>query len=204
MADTTLDLHPLPVGSVGRHASGWWGMLCAVATEAALFAYLLFCYYYLTVQAVAPWPPDGLPRLKIALPNTFVLIASSIAVWWGERGIRHGNKARLCIGLALGLVLGSLFVGLQLLEWHNKPFSFTSGPFGSLYFTITGFHLAHVMVGIATLACLAIWGALGYFDQTRHAAVSIGAVYWHFVDVVWLFVFSTFYITPYLGLIYVK
>lgn len=200
MADAVLGNRRLPVGSIGRHASGWWGMLCVIATEAALFGYLLFSYYFFVIQATAPWPPDGMPRLRIALPNTAILIASSVAMWWGERGIKRGRVVRLWIGLAIAIVLGAIFIGLQILEWHNRPFTLSSNSYGSLYFTTTGFHLAHVLVGLVTLAVLLVWSVLGYFGSDRHAPVSIGATYWHFVDVVWLFVFGTYYMTPYLGL----
>ncbi len=86
------------------------------------------------------------------------------------------------------------------LEWHNKPFSLSSSTYSSLYFTITGFHMAHVAVGLLMLGALLLWSALGMFDRWRHAPISIGAIYWHFVDAVWIAVFLTFYATPYLGL----
>ncbi len=190
---------PLPIGSIGHHASGWYGTWALIATEASLFAYLLFSTFYLAGRATGPWPPEGLPSLRLALPNTIILIVSSIVLAWGERGIRQGNRTRLLLGLAGALVLGAVFVTLQMMEWHNKPFSLTSNAYGSLYFTTTGFHVAHVVGGLLALAVLLVWGGLDYFGRERHAAVSIGAIYWHFVDVVWLAVFTTFYILPYLA-----
>lgn len=191
---------PLPVGSRGRLSSGWWGMWSVVATEAALFAYLLFSFYYVASQAHGPWPAAGLPKLRIALPDTIILIAGSATVWWGERGVRRGHKGQLRLGLAATLVLGIIFLALQGLEWRDKTFTPASHAYGSLYFTITGFHMAHVVAGLVMLAFLLLWSLLGYFDVRRHSAVSIGAVYWHFVTVVWLFVFATIYVSPYLGL----
>jgi cytochrome c oxidase subunit 3 len=88
---------------------------------------------------------------------------------------------------------------VQVLEWHNKPYRLASSTYSSLYFTITGFHMAHVAVGLLMIAALFLWSVLGMFDRWRHAPVSIGAVYWHFVDAVWLAVFLTFYVTPHLG-----
>jgi heme/copper-type cytochrome/quinol oxidase subunit 3 len=93
-----------------------------------------------------------------------------------------------------------VFVVIQTFEWKAKSFSLNSGPYGSLFFTITGFHMAHVILGLLMLLPLTIWSALGYFGPHRSAPVSIGAIYWHFVDAVWLTVFFTIYITPYLGL----
>src|SRR5690348_11362805 len=107
----------LPVGSVAHQASGFWGVLTLILTEAALFAYLEFSYYYFAVRAHEAWPPSGPPTLKISAPNTVVLILSSVAVWWGERGIRRYNsRAKLLIGLGLGIVLGVIFIALQFLE----------------------------------------------------------------------------------------
>lgn len=197
MADALSFPQRLPVGSAGKRASGWWGMLTLIATEAALFAYLLFSYFYLASQAHGGWLPE-LPKLRIALPNTIVLLASSFVLWWGERGIKHGNRGHLMIGLAVAFALGAVFMGLQAVEWHNKSFSLTSGAYGSLYFTITGFHMAHVLGGLLIIATMFVWTAVGSFNAERHAAISIGALYWHFVDVVWLAVFTTFYIVPYL------
>jgi cytochrome c oxidase subunit 3 len=189
----------LPVGSNGKHASGWWGMLMLIVTEAALFAYLLFSYFYLASQANGSWLPTHTPSLKLALPNTIILIGSSLVLWWGERGIRQGQRQRLLIALAITLVMGLIFMLLQALEWHAKPFSISSSAYGSLYFTITGFHMLHVLCGWLMLALIFIWTVAGKFDAERHAPISIGAIYWHFVDIVWLAVFSTFYIVPYLG-----
>ena len=125
--------------------------------------------------------------------------ASSVAVWWGERGARLGVRRQLLLGLLAGFLLGAIFIGIQLVEWSNKPFTIASHLYGSLYFTVTGFHMAHVAVGLLILLALLLWSALGYFGPARYAPVSIGAVYWHFVDVVWLTVFFTFYLTPLFG-----
>jgi len=100
--------------------------------------------------------------------------------------------------MALALVLGVCFVVIQLNEWSRKTYDMSSNLYGSLYFTITGFHMLHVIIGLVILMTLLLWMALGYFDHRRYAAVTIGGLYWHFVDVVWLFVFTTLYLLPYL------
>jgi cytochrome c oxidase subunit 3 len=189
----------LPVGSKAHHASGWWGMLTVIATEATLFAYLLFSYFYIASHAQGAWPPHGVPRLTLAIPGTIALVAGSFTMWWGERGIDRGNSVQLMIGLAISVALGIAFIVLEGIEWAGEPFHLTSGVYSSLYFTITGFHLGHVLVGLLVLIVLSLWTALGYFDAKRHSAVSIGVLYWHFITIVWLAVFFTFYIAPRLG-----
>jgi heme/copper-type cytochrome/quinol oxidase subunit 3 len=187
-----------------RHiASGWYGMWWLVVTEGALFAYLLFSYIYSLLQVGESWPPDGPPSLKLALPNTFILIASSVVIWFGERAGRRGRKG-LEIGLlVLTILLGTVFVGIQLKEWSDKTFSYDTHLYGSFYFTVTGFHMAHVVAGILGLTVLALWlafgkrQALGPGKELHQRPLSIGSIYWHFVDVVWLAVFTTFYLEPY-------
>jgi cytochrome c oxidase subunit III len=188
----------LPVGSAGKISGGWWGVVTLIVTEACLFGYLLFCFFYLNSQSEQEWPPDGLPGLLIPGINTLILLSSSVCVWAAERGIHQERAAWTIFGLVAALVLGTCFVAIQLIEWSNKPYGMTTDLYGSLYFTITGFHMAHVVIGLAVLLLLLVWAGLGYFDSKRYAAMTIGGAYWHFVDVVWLFVFSSLYLFPYI------
>ncbi len=99
--------------------------------------------------------------------------------------------------MVVAILLGCIFVGIQLKEWHDHPYGLTAHLYGSLYFTITGFHMAHVVVGLVILVLLAVWMGLGYFDEERNAPMRIGGLYWHFVDAVWLFIFTSLYVTPF-------
>jgi len=202
MADRVTVPGKLPVGAIDTRATGWWAMIFTVFTEASLFAYLLFSYYYLAVQPHMPgtFPQGGTPSLTLSLPDTIVLLSSSVAVAWAQFGIEHGSRWRLVAGLGGGALLGIVFVIIQVLEWSSKPFDLASSTYSSLYFTITGFHVAHVVVGICILLCLTFWSGRGYFNRIRYAHIHIGALYWHFVDLVWIGIFFTFYITPRLGL----
>jgi heme/copper-type cytochrome/quinol oxidase subunit 3 len=190
---------PYPHGGEmsGSHSTGWWGMLLLIATEATLFACLLFSYFYVR-SALSTWPPGGIdkPDLTLPLPMTGLLLLSSVAVWWGERGIRRGNLGHLMLGLALGFLLGGSFLGLQAIEYSHKTFSLQTNVYGSLFFTITGFHGLHVLVGLIMSAVVQVRAWLGHFDARRHLAVQNFGLYWHFVDVVWLFVFASLYLSP--------
>jgi cytochrome c oxidase subunit III len=190
----------LPVGSIGRHANGWWGMMMLIVTEGALFFYLLFAYYYAAVQHQRNWLPEDLPDFRLSLPDTILLLLSSAVVWRGESLIKQGRSGAAAIYLTVAALMGIVFVAIQALEWGTKKFTPFSSSYGSLYYTITGFHMAHVVAGVLILATLALWCALGYFNRIRSAPVSIGAIYWHFVDAIWLVLFFTFYVTPRLGL----
>lgn len=188
----------LPVGSKGRLSSGWWGMVTLIATETALFAYLLFSYFYIASQNGGAWPPGGPPKLDLAISGTVMLMLGSLTMWWGEKGVRAGRRIQLLLGLGASVLLGLVFVVLEGIEWSKKGFTPKTDAYGSLYFTVTGFHLIHVIVGVMMLIMLFVWALLGYFGVRRHSTVSIAVMYWHFVTAVWVAVFLTFYVSPYL------
>jgi len=180
-------------------STGFWGMLLLIATEASLFAYLLFSYFYLGSMAAGPWPPEGPPSLKLVLPNTILLLLSSGTMFWAESGIRRGQRGRLRFGLLLTLILGVIFLIIQGIEYSKQVITPTTHAYGSLFFTITGFHGAHVAAGLVMIAVVAARAFLQHFDVHRHEAVTNVSWYWHFVDVVWLAVFTCLYLSPRFG-----
>ncbi|MDB6092118.1 MAG: hypothetical protein JWN85_4902 [Gammaproteobacteria bacterium] len=189
----------LPVGPIGRHGIGYWGVGTLVASEAALFAYLLFSYFYVGAAAQPGWLLEPAPSLKLAVPNTLLLLASSLVAWVGERGILERRRWQALLGFGGATLMGTVFVLVQWFEWKAKTYKLGTSSYASLYFVTTGFHIVHVVVGIVVLAAIFAWTALDYFSPRRRLTVSAGVLYWHFVDIVWLFVFTTYYVTPYLG-----
>ncbi len=200
---TAVRTKALPHHSEGPRSFGWWGMVWLIATEATLFAALIATYFFLRFRAGPVWPPDGIEKPTVELPliMTAILLSSSIPVHWAEAGIRKGKQARLKLGLALGFLLGAVFVAITFgVEWPEKLGEFTprTNAYGSLFFTITGFHGLHVLVGLALNAWTQVRAWRGAFDERRHVTVQNFVMYWHFVDVVWIFVFSTIYLSPHL------
>lgn len=187
---------PLPIRGTHWASTAWWGMAFLILTEGSLFAYLFFSYFYLASQSTGPWPPTGPPELLKASVNTLLLLSSSACAWWGERGIANGSARKLTIGLVLTIVFGIVFMAIQGSEWATRPFAFSSNPYSSLYFVITGFHGAHVIAGLLMLGALLVWNLMGRFASGWHLEVSVGIVYWHFVDLVWLAVFAALYLSP--------
>ena len=191
----------LPRHSNGTRSFGWWGMVWLIATEATLFAALLASYFYLRFRYGVEWPPEGLPEPELQLPLTMsaLLLSSSIPVHLAETGIKRGSVGALRIGLAVGFVLGATFLILTLaVEWPETLHEFTpqTNVYGSLFFTITGFHAVHVLVGLAMNLWAQIRAWKGAFDRDRNVTIQNFTMYWHFVDVVWIFVFLTLYVSP--------
>ena len=172
-------------------------MVLVIATEAMLFAYLLFSYFYLASSATGKWPPSGRPDLTLVIPNTVILLASSGSMWWGERGIRRGSPRRLVLGLTITLLLGAVFLSIQGVEYAHKPFHLSTDAYSSVFYTITGLHGTHVFVGLLMVAVTLVRTLRGHFSAGRHLAVTNTAMYWHFVDAVWVAVFTSLYLSPY-------
>ena|SRR5687767_2250437 len=185
----------------GPRSFAWWGMAWLIATEATLFAALIASYFYLRFRHGPEWPPGGIeaPTLELPILMSVILLSSSIPVHLAESAIKKGRQLGLRTGLLLGFVLGVVFLVMTLvIEWPEKLHEFTprTNVYGSLYFTITGFHLAHVAVGLLMSAWTQIRAWQGAFSADRHVTVQNFTMYWHFVDVVWIFVFVTIYLSP--------
>jgi heme/copper-type cytochrome/quinol oxidase subunit 3 len=198
MSDAVLEQRSLPVGGIGRIGVGWWGAICFIVTESSLFGYLLFAYLYCAVTGGSHWLPADGPSIRYALPATLVLIASSGAIYWMERGLEKNMQLQIRSGLLIALFCGFGFIFLQLTEWQTGTASLRADAYGSMFFTITGMHLLHLIAGMFTLLMVLLWSALGYFDAERNTPVLIAAAYWHFVVVIGIAVFIVLYIVPHL------
>lgn len=195
MANESATVQVPLVAPLHRHGSGWWGMMMLIATEAALFVYLLFSYYYIAAQIPSGWPPGGPLDIKLSLINTVILLTSSATMIRTDLALaRRRNPVPWLI---VTILLGAVFVGIQIAEWSTKTFTMSSDSFGSLYYIITCFHMAHVVVGLAMLAIVLTW-VWRVRGRPQALAIRLVGFYWHFVDVVWLAVFFSFFVFPHL------
>lgn len=170
------------------------GMVLFLISEAFLFGSLFATYYYL--RATSPvWPPAGV-RLDtiLAFINTMILLSSSGAMWWAVRAIRKDSEKGLAIGLALTISLAIAFLGITIFEWTHETFRPWTSAYGSTFYTLTGFHALHVFGGILLMLSLLGRTLRHRFSSRRFLAVEVGSLYWHFVDLIWIFVFSTIFI----------
>jgi heme/copper-type cytochrome/quinol oxidase subunit 3 len=188
----------LRIARTGRD-TGWWAMACVCGTEASFFAYLITAYAYLATRAPT-WPPPGIPRPSLLIPviMTVTLVSSSVVMAAAERAIRRGDVRGLRYRLALSLLLGVVFVGLLAAEWAGKVAEVLpqTHVYGSLFYVMTGMHGLHVLAGLLMIGYTLVRALRGHFSARGFGGVSVVALYWHFVDVVWLALFTTLYLTP--------
>jgi cytochrome c oxidase subunit 3 len=171
------------------------GMVVFVASEAMFFATFFGAYF--TIYSVNPvWPPAGFPRLEPGLATvlTVLLVASSVTLQIGVRAIRRDQTGAMLVWLGLTILLGAGFLGLQLYDYSLLGFGVRDGIFGSLFYVMTGLHMAHVFGGVVFLVLILVQGLGGQLTHAHHDSMEAGSIYWHFVDVVWICLFTTFYV----------
>jgi cytochrome c oxidase subunit 3 len=177
-----------------------YGMVLFIASEVMFFVAWFWAYYnaglYPAEAIGRVWPPVdvitfdpwGLPFL-----NTLILLSSGTTVTWAHHALREGNRRGLILGLWLTIILGACFSAVQAYEYWHAAFSFSGGIYGSTFFMATGFHGFHVIVGTIFLAVCLVRAYAGHFKPDQHFGFEAAAWYWHFVDVVWIFLFCSIY-----------
>jgi cytochrome c oxidase subunit 3 len=171
------------------------GVKLGILSEVMLFG-ALFAAYFVIRSESGGWPPHGQERPELVLPglNTLLLLSSSVTMQWAVRGIRSANVPAMRLGLRLTLLLGSLFIVIQGYEFATNGFGLSAGIFGSTFYTLTGFHGAHVLAGLGLIGIVTNRARRGLVSREHHTAVEAASYYWHFVDAVWVVLFSTVYV----------
>ena len=147
--------------------------------------------------ALMQWPPKGIEVINafdLPLINTLILLCSGTTVTWAHHALLHNDRKGLIRGLWLTILLGMLFTSIQAYEYAHAPFPFGGLNYGSAFFMATGFHGFHVLVGTIFLIVCLIRSYKGHFTPQQHFGFEAAAWYWHFVDVVWLFLFMVVYV----------
>lgn len=178
------------------------GMLLFITSEVMFFAGL-FGAYFSTRANHSPWPPAEfdhvLNPLSLILVATVILVASSVTCQMGVNAIRRGDRKGFLRNIAVTFILGIVFLVMQAYDYSllfGEGLTMDAGPFGTTYFTLTGFHGAHVFGGVIMLGVVLYRGTAGQFSAKHHDAVEAASLYWHFVDVVWIILFSVLYLLP--------
>jgi cytochrome c oxidase subunit 3 len=167
----------------------------------AFFSFALYPEHVLSIPPAAPdaahvWPPAGVVTFNpfhLPLLNTMILLLSGTTVTWAHHALLENKRSELLLGLGLTVILGLLFTTCQAIEYADAPFKLNGGIYPAVFFIATGFHGFHVIVGTIFLAVCWFRAKNGAFTPERHFGFEAAAWYWHFVDVVWLFLFICVY-----------
>jgi cytochrome c oxidase subunit III len=178
-----------------------YGMILFIASEVMFFLAWFWAFFDASLfphPAVGGvWPPEGITVLDpwgFPLLNTLILLCSGTTVTWAHHSLIHGDREGLKLGLLLTILLGILFTSIQAYEYSQAPFAFAGSIYGATFFMATGFHGFHVIVGTIFLTVCLLRAYRGDFTPRQHFGFEAAAWYWHFVDVVWLFLFTTIYV----------
>jgi len=185
-----------------------YGMILFIASEVMFFVAWFWAYFdaffnhdaaeqYARVALMGAWPPQGVELFDpfhLPLFNTLLLLTSGTTVTWAHHALLHNDRKGLVWGLALTIVLGVLFTVVQALEYSTAGFQYSGNLYGATFFMATGFHGFHVIIGTIFLIVCLIRANLGQFSPQKHLGFEFAAWYWHFVDVVWLFLFASIYV----------
>jgi cytochrome c oxidase subunit 3 len=172
------------------------GMFLFIISEVMLFGAFFTAYFFIRVVADSGWfPIDGkdLPKL-VAGVNTAVLVSSSFTMHWALEGARRGNRRAMQVGLLTTLALGLTFLSVQINEYVHIGFAPHDNAQGTIFYGLTGLHGAHVFVGLTLLTFATTRAFRGHFSPKAHRGVEVPGIYWHFVDVMWIVVYSTVYL----------
>jgi cytochrome c oxidase subunit 3 len=190
------DAHHNPIVQIGLK----YGMTLFIASEVMFFVAFFWAFFDMSLfprEGIGHvWPPAGIKTFDpfhLPLLNTLILLLSGTTVTWAHHGVLHNNRKTLITGLVLTVALGLSFTALQAVEYSEAAFSFRQGIYPSTFFMATGFHGFHVIVGTIFLTVCLIRALRGQLSAEHHIGFEAAAWYWHFVDVVWLFLFVCIY-----------
>nr|YP_009967177.1 cytochrome c oxidase subunit III [Chalcidica minea]APO08595.1 cytochrome c oxidase subunit III [Chalcidica minea] len=177
-----------------------WGMILFIISEVFFFISFFWAFFHSSlspnIEIGAIWPPLSIypfNPFQIPLLNTIILITSGVTITWAHHALMENNFTQMFQGLLITIILGSYFTILQAYEYYEASFSIADSIYGSTFFMATGFHGLHVMIGTTFLLVCLIRHKNNHFSKNHHFGFEAAAWYWHFVDVVWLFLYISIY-----------
>ena len=186
-----------------RRAQGYsisrWGVVSLIMTEAMIFGGLLGSYFFLRAAAKT-WPPPGveLPELPLTIVFSVVLWGSSAPVVWAERAMRRNHVRTAGYALLLSFLMGAAFMYHTIDDFQKLHFGWRDHAYGSIFYTTVGLHAIHVVIGLLMNLVIQAKVWTGRMTESRHKALEVFGLYWHFVDVVWVFVFASLIVSPHI------
>ena len=186
---------PPPAHHSSRVEAPLLGMLLFIISEVMIFGAFFTAYFFIRVVGGAEWPHSGdeLPKL-IAGFNTAILISSSFTIHFAQESIKKNNRLGLQLGMVATFLLGLTFLFVQINEYVHVGFSPQDHAQGTIFYGLTGLHGAHVFIGLCLLLMVTVRAFRGHFSPEQHRGVEVPGIYWHFVDVMWVVVYTTIYL----------
>jgi cytochrome c oxidase subunit 3 len=171
------------------------GMLLFIISEVMIFGAFFTAYFFIRVVTHDPWPAHG-TKLPVAVAgvNTAILVSSSLTIHWALHSIRKGNRFGLKAGMVATFLLGLAFLTIQINEYIHIGFAPQDSAQGTIFYSLTGLHGAHVFIGLCALAIVSIRSFRGHYSPEHHEGMEVPGIYWHFVDAMWIVVYTTVYI----------
>lgn len=198
-SQTTLDSAVPPTVAAAHHEEHpdlrVWGLLTFLISESLMFGGL-FATYLILRGAATQWPPEG-TEVELLLPtiNTVILVSSSFVIHLGDTAIKKNDVNGLRKWYIVTAVMGAIFLGGQAYEYASLGYGLTTNTFSNCFYIMTGFHGLHVFVGLLLILGV-LWRSrrAGHYSNTKHVGVEMAEIYWHFVDIIWIVLFSLLYI----------
>lgn len=177
-----------------------WGIVLFIISEVLFFVSFFWAFFHRSlspnIELGINWPPQGIipfNPFQIPLLNTAILLASGVTVTWAHHSLIENNHSQTTQGLFFTIILGIYFTILQAYEYIEAPFTISDAAYGSTFFVATGFHGLHVLIGTSFLLICLIRHIKFHFSRSHHFGFEAAAWYWHFVDIVWLFLYISIY-----------
>jgi len=186
---------PPPANSSSRVNPQLLGMLLFIISEVMVFGAFFTAYFFIRVASGDPWPAPGthLP-VEVAGVNTAILVSSSFTMHWAQESIRRGNRLALKAGILTTFLLGCTFLFIQINEYANIGFAPQDHAQQTIFYSLTGLHGAHVLIGLMLLLFVTIRSFRGHYNPDEYRGVEVPGIYWHFVDIMWIIVYTTVYV----------
>jgi cytochrome c oxidase subunit 3 len=172
-----------------------WGLLTFLISESFMFGGL-FAAYLIYRGVAAAWPPEGTEvELLVPTVNTAILLSSSLVIHQGDTAIKQGDVGKMRLWYGITALMGAIFLGGQVYEYLTLGYGLTTNIFSNCFYLMTGFHGLHVFIGLVLILGV-LWRSRreGHYSATKHTGVEMAEIYWHFVDVIWIVLFTLLYI----------
>jgi cytochrome c oxidase subunit 3 len=186
---------PIEANHSSRVDAPTLGMLLFIISEIMIFGAFFTAYFFIRIVRGDPWPaPGSTIPVAVAAFNTAILISSSFTLHWAETSIKSNNRFGLRAGILSTLLLGATFLFIQINEYVHLGFAPHDSAQATIFYGLTGLHGAHVCIGLLLLTMATIRSFRGHYSAESHTGLNVPGIYWHFVDIMWIVVFTAVYV----------